>query len=79
MRPWLNDIRSWFSSKAAAYVLPRVSYAGENVTETVRAFGLSKQKRNGLLPAGEPFGILVSLKAINTLFEPIPTNELQNL
>ena len=40
---------------------------------------LSKQEDQKLLPAGKALGIIVSPVSINTFFEPVSTNELQNL
>jgi len=53
------------------------SHTNLYVTETVQSFRLSKQKRNDLLPTGEPFDVFVSLKAINTPFEIITRKKLQ--
>ena len=50
-----------------------------DVAEARKPPRLSKQEDQKLLPAGKAPGVIVSPVSINTFFEPVSTNELQNL
>jgi hypothetical protein len=50
-----------------------------DIAKTRVSLRLGKQEHKQLLPARKPFGVLVSFVSINTFFEPVLTNELQNL
>jgi hypothetical protein len=50
-----------------------------DVAEARKPPRTSKQEDQKLLPAGKAPGVIVSPVSINTFFEPVSTNELQNL
>jgi hypothetical protein len=60
--------------------LPRVTPETDlYVAKTRISLRLSEQQHKQLLPTRKSFGVLVTLMAINTFFEPVLTNELQKL
>ena len=50
--------------------------ADPNITEAGQSLRLSEQQNQQLLPAAETLGVTVTTILINTLFEPVLTNEL---